>query len=368
MTQASFVESCVETVADSAQEIARRAKRRPRAKKLLKLLDGKKNVLVTTHMHPDPDALAAAMAMTVLLKAKLKDASVTTSVKGQVAGGINRNFAELSKVSLSPWDQGKLKEYDAIVLLDTQPPFAFSPLPPEITASAVVDHHRPQGRKPSCGFCDVRTDVGATTSIVFSYFMELEVPITAALAASMLYAIESDLAGSAGTPGELDNMALANLTLLADTRLVYRMRYVRLPQSYFEVYATGLANAVYFDHALISHLDEIDTLEKPAVLADSLLRFDKVDWVLVTAVHDSKLVLSLRTTGGKLTAADMIKRLLKGAGTGGGHRRKAGGSIPLETGSPTEIERRRMILRRRYLRALGINTSKPSRLVSRDRA
>src|SRR5437868_12116678 len=122
MTQANFVESCVETVADSAQEVARRARRRPRAKKLLKLLEGKKNILVTTHMHPDPDALASAMAMKILLKAKLKDASVTTSVKGQVAGGINQNFLELSKVDLTPWDQGKLKEYDAIILLDTQPP------------------------------------------------------------------------------------------------------------------------------------------------------------------------------------------------------------------------------------------------------
>ncbi len=363
MSQANFVESCVETVAGSAQEIARRARKRPRAKKLLRLLDGKKNILVTTHMHPDPDALASAMAMTVLLKAKLKDALVTTSVKGQVAGGINQNFAELSKVSLTPWEEQKLAEYDAIVLLDTQPPFAFSPLPAEIPAFAVIDHHRPSGRKPKCEFCDVRTDVGASTSIVFSYFMELEVPISASLAASMLYAIESDLAGSAGTPGELDNMALANLTLLADTHTLYQMRHVRLPQSYFEMYATGLANAVYFGHALISHLDEIDTLEKTAVLADSLLRFDKVDWVLVTAVHDSKLVLSLRTIGDKMTASDMIRRLLKDAGTGGGHRRKAGGSIPLETGSPAEIERRRTILRRRYLRALRIKTTKPSRLV-----
>src|SRR5437763_13845201 len=111
MTQASFVESCLETVADSAQEVMRRTRKRPRAKKLLKLLDGKKNILITTHMHPDPDALAGAMAMTVLLKTKLKDAEITTSVKGQVAGGINQNFAELSKVSLAPWDEKKLKDY-----------------------------------------------------------------------------------------------------------------------------------------------------------------------------------------------------------------------------------------------------------------
>ena len=35
----------------------------------------------------------------------------------------------------------------------------------------------------------------------------------------------------------------------------------------------ALANAVFYDSALISHIDEIDSLEKPAVMADFLLRF-----------------------------------------------------------------------------------------------
>ena len=43
--------------------------------------------------------------------------------------------------------------------------------------------------------------------------MELEVAIKPDLAATLLYAIESDLAGAAGTPGELDNIALSSLTL-----------------------------------------------------------------------------------------------------------------------------------------------------------
>ena len=90
---------------------------------------------------------------------------------------------------------------------------------------------------------DIRTDVGASTSIVFSYFMELDAPITPDLAATLLYAIESDLAGAAGTPGELDNIALSSLTLKADTNKLYRMRYVDLPQSYYLAYAAGLNSA-----------------------------------------------------------------------------------------------------------------------------
>ena len=76
----AFVTSCVETVSGSAAAAERRARGRPRARRLLKLLDGKRNILVTTHQHPDPDALASGLAMCNLLGAKLKGAKVSMSI------------------------------------------------------------------------------------------------------------------------------------------------------------------------------------------------------------------------------------------------------------------------------------------------
>ncbi|MGH7215414.1 MAG: DHH family phosphoesterase [Tepidisphaeraceae bacterium] len=344
----------------------RRTRGRPRARKLLRLLEGKRNILVTTHVHPDPDALASSMALATLLRNRLKDAHVGLSIKGRIGGGINDVFTKLSKLDLVSWDDATLNQYDAIILLDTQPQFAANPLPAGVEPIAVIDHHRAPGKKLSCAFCDIRTDVGATSSIIFSYFMELETPIPRDLAASLLYAIESDLAGAAGTPGELDNIALSSLTLIADTRKLYQMRYVDLPQSYYTAYFDGLANAVYHDNAMVSHLDTIDSPEQPAVNADFLLRFDKVQWALVTAVYGEKLVMSLRTSNTKnLNAADVMRRLLRNLGEGGGHRTKAGGFILLETNSPSEIDRKRNILRKRFLRALGIKQARGQKLVSK---
>jgi nanoRNase/pAp phosphatase (c-di-AMP/oligoRNAs hydrolase) len=369
----AFVESCVETVADSAVAVERRSRGRPRAKMLLELLADKKNILVTTHQHPDPDALASGLALCHLLAAKLKGAKVGMSIKGRIGGGINEMFVRLSNLKLLPWDDEKLGEFDAIILLDTQPMFAFSPLPAGVVPMAVIDHHRGKSRKSlsECEFCDVRTDVGATSSIVFSYFMELEVPIKGDLAATLLYAIETDLAGAAGTPGELDQIALSSLTLLADPRKLYQMRYVSLPQGYYLAYANGLANAHYWENgnsnghgAVLSHLETIDSMEQPAVIADFLLRFDKAQWAMVTAVHESKLVLSIRTNNpSKLSAADMAKKVLRQMGEGGGHRTKAGGFIKLETGSVAEVDRLREMLKRRYLSTLGIKGQRGQKLV-----
>src|SRR5947209_5915866 len=254
----SFVESCVETVAGTAVAVERRTRGHARARKLLKVLAGKRNVLITTHEHPDPDALGSALGLCTLLSQKLPDAKLTVSLKGRFGGGINEVFYRETNLKVLPWNDAKLPEYDAIILLDTQPVFAYSPLPAGLTPTAVVDHHRAsRGRKPKCAYCDIRPDVGSATTIVFSYFMELDVEISPALAAVMLYAIESDLAGAAGQPNDLDNIALSGLTLKADMQKLYRMRYVPLPQSYYAAYAAGLNNAVYYDDVIGSYLGPI---------------------------------------------------------------------------------------------------------------
>jgi len=360
----AFVDSCVQTVAGSAGAVVRRSRGHPPARKLLRAVAHKRNILVTTHEHPDPDALASALGLSTLLGAMIPGVAVSISVKGRIGGGLNEAFARQAHLNLVPWDDAALADYDAIILVDTQPLFAYSPLPHTVAPTAVIDHHRTRGRRPACAFFDVRPDVGATASIIFSYFMELEVPPSPDLAAVLLFAIESDLAGAARTPGELDNVALSTLTLRANPAKLYRMRYVDLTQSYYIAYAAALTNAAYYDYAILSHLDTIDSLEKPAVMADFLLRFDKACWSLVTAVHESRLILSLRTSDTRLSAADMMPRLLRNLGEGGGHRTKAGGFIPLETGSAAEIDRLRKILRRRYLRALGISCSRGQRLLA----
>jgi nanoRNase/pAp phosphatase (c-di-AMP/oligoRNAs hydrolase) len=362
----AFVESCLETVAGSAVAAELKSRGRPRAKRLLRLLGDKRNILITTHLHPDPDALGSSQGLLQLLRRSLPRAKVSMSIKGKIAGGLNTTFAKLSDLDLVPWDDEKLGEYDAFILLDTQPVSAYSPLPKSIEPTAVIDHHRGRHSNPHCPFCDIRTDVGATSSIIFSYFMELEEPISPALGATLLFAIESDLAGAAGAPADLDNIALSSLTLLADTRRLYQMRYVDLPQNYYTSYAAALNNAMYYENAIMSHIDTIESLEKPAVMADFLLRFDAVQWSLVTAIHENKLILSLRTSSKTLSAVDVIRKLTHNLGEGGGHRLKAGGYIPLTNGSPTEITRLRDVLKRRYLRFLKIRNTRGQRLVPKS--
>ncbi len=98
-------------------------------------------------------------------------------------------------------------------------------------------------------------------------------------------------------------------------------------------------------------------------MADFMLRFEHVQWALVTAVFRDKLILSLRTRGKGMNAVDMIRKLLRNTGEGGGHRTKAGGFVPLTNGTPTEIARIRDTLKRRFLAAQKIKSARGQRLV-----
>jgi hypothetical protein len=115
---------------------------------------------------------------------------------------------------------------------------------------------------------------------------------------------------------------------------------------------------------MVSHIETIDSLEQPAVIADFLLRFDKVQWAMVTAVYDGRLIFSIRTSEPKRSAGAIARRIIRGLGEGGGHRTKAGGYVRLDNGSPTEVERVRAVIRQRYLRALKIKPNRGQKLIN----
>ena len=373
-----FVENLVDSVEGGARDAAKQNRGRPRGRKLISSLKGKRRILVSCHRFPDPDALGSAAAVQHLLTERLPDLAdgsrprVDFAVNGNITAGINDAFTRHSRLEMTNWDEARLTDreredaYDAVVLCDVQPSFPYSPLPPEVTAArdgpfptAIIDHHRARGRKPGAAFVDIRTDVGATASIVFSYFMDLDLEVPPDLAATMLYAIESDLAGAAGQPSDLDNAAMSALTLRADTKRLYRMRHVSLPQHYFVSYANALANAQIYGRVLFTHLGPITAMEKPAIIADFLLRYEGVDWAVVTALsgdandgRPDRMIVSVRAGKLDLSAGEAVRKALADLGDGGGHRTKAGGIIRLENGSPTEVDRQRLALRRGMLKSL----------------
>ena len=349
----SFVDSCLTSLADSTVKVERRQHVRRRVGYLLRALAGKTNILITSHLHPDPDAIASCQAMHTLLGELMKDAKTTVRFKGQVGGGINSAFTRIADVRTEPWDDAAIASYDAIILLDTQPAFSNSPLPPDVAPTVVIDHHRARGRRKRYPHLDIRPDVGATASILFSYFMERNITIPAPLAATLLYAIESDLSGAAGQQGGLDTIAISSLTLLADTKRLYQMRYVDLPRAYYGAFARTVENATTYGPVAVSHLSHVESAEVAGVMADFLLRCEGITWSMVTATHEGRFVFSVRTQNSGKSAGEVAFRISKDIGEGGGHFTKAGGAIELPIATVADEDRVHTRLRKRLLRCIG---------------
>jgi nanoRNase/pAp phosphatase (c-di-AMP/oligoRNAs hydrolase) len=356
----AFVDTCLDTLSTTANRVQRAAK--PRANRLLRSLAGKTNILITTHHHPDPDAAASCLGLARLLSLKRADAKVTVRFKGAQNAPRMTAFARTIGLTFEHWDDAALAGYDAIILLDTQPTFSVSPLPPGVVPTAIIDHHRGKGRRMKVPFADVRIDVGATASIVFSYFMELQLAIDPVLGAALLQAIESDIAGVAGHQSALDSIAISGLILVADVRKLWQLRYEAVPPHYFAAFARAVNAATKHDSVLIAHAGPVGQIEEAAMLADGLLRCEGCEWALVSGVNEGRLILSLRTSNHRVSAGEVMRRLVNRIGDGGGHRSKAGGQIPLETTADSCVDRVQKVIKRRMLRCLHVADTRGVRL------
>src|SRR5205807_5937621 len=205
----------------------------------------------------------------------------------------------------------------------------------------------------------------ATASLVASYLMEQNIVVPPDLATGLLYGIETELSGYPREASELDDTALLFLYPLADKDMIARIRNARLPQSYFECILQALRSSFIYDRLIISWVNELPQPELAAEVVDFLIRFQEVDWAVCAGVYQDKLVLSVRTALPHGGAGEMLRQVVGKLRRAGGHDRRAGGTVYLQSTAPSAIEQVQSELRRRLLKALHIDECRGQRLVPR---
>jgi nanoRNase/pAp phosphatase (c-di-AMP/oligoRNAs hydrolase) len=112
----------------------------------------------------------------------------------------------------------------------------------------------------------------------------------------------------------------------------------------------------------------VDNPDGIAEMADLFLRLEGVDWTLTHGSYQGKVWISLRTSQTSLNAADVMKKMIAGIGTGGGHETSAGGQIPLAKGTQAELQAVQKNMSEKFLRAIGAKQNKVKKLVSSSRS
>ncbi len=332
--------------------------------RLLKILSKYEGVVLLSHIHPDPDSLGSMMGLDHLIRTKL-NIPVTLTRDGFIGRAENQAMVRCLKLNLTPIEEVDWEAKQAVVMVDSQPKTGRHTIPEDLKIHAVIDHHETSGETQGVPFVDIRSSVGATCTIVTGYLMEQQIDLPAELATGLYYGIESELTGFPREATRFDDGAAMYLYLDIDKDLLAQIQNARLPHSYFETLIEALQNSFTYGKLITSWTGELPQAELAAEIADFLIRFEEVEWSFCAGIYREHLVMSLRTVHADGRAAYVLQDVVKGLGRAGGHDRRAGGSIPLQSNSATALDQLRSTLRKRLLTALDIDECRGQRLVSK---
>ncbi len=337
--------------------------RRTRSERLLTFLAGYKRVVVVSHVNPDPDSLSSMLGIKALVESCQPGKPVILTADGMIARSENRAMVELIPVPLVPVETVDTDPETAVVMVDTQPHtgrrFSEAAMP-----QVVIDHHETGGVLNGVLFTDIRTHLGATSTMVTGYLIEQKVVVTPQLATALLYGIETETTGYPREASSLDDGALIWLFPRADKDLLAQIRNPKLPQSHFATFQNALTNAFLYNDLVFSWCGTVSQPDIIAEIADFFIRFDKVNWSLAAGLFDSQLKFSLRAglLGGR--AGETLSCVVQGIGSAGGHDRRAGGAIVLADSHAETVEILLSTLRRRLLDQLHIDEQQGRRLLN----
>ncbi|HET6203301.1 MAG TPA: DHH family phosphoesterase [Planctomycetota bacterium] len=326
---------------------------RPDPRGLPRLFRGKGRVLVLTHRNPDPDALGAAVGLMHLLR-EAAGAEPTLAMNGAIFRAENREMVDLLEIPLVAFNGLDRSRFGAGVMVDTQPGFGHTVTPPDVPLLAVIDHHvSPAGELPTVPFFDVQTGYGATSTLVYEYLRALALAIPTRVATALLCGVRFDTADLQRNASPADSRAYDELLHLSDRRLLAQIKNPSLPPEYFRELRRAIGVARSHGGIVLAFLGRLTNPDMVAEVADLLLRYRGTKWTLVGGHHEGTYYVSLRIDTPGTDAYPMIRRILDGEGTFGGHGRIAGARIPVQDKSARDIHALQRRIRARALALAG---------------
>ena len=292
----------------------------------LEHLRGRTNLLIYMHDNPDPDAMAAAMGLKHLVE-NTTDLIATLALGGIVGRAENRAMVERLHVPLVPADVLNTDHFDTVAIVDSQPGTGNNSLPSGREVDIVIDHHPAREESARAAWCDIRPQLGATSTIVLQYLREKNISLHTSLATALFYAIRSETRdlGREATAAERD--AYLFLIPQVDHHLMFRIQQPKLSRQYYEALDRALRLAEVWGDIITVNLGPIAYPDLVAEIADLLLDFEGAQFVLCCGRFGKQIFVSMRTEPSQRRAGGLMRQLIGNEGASGGHGTTAGGRL-----------------------------------------
>lgn len=331
---------------------------------LAAVVKGHSSCLIMSHNNPDPDAIASA----VLLKRLFHTAfglQVVLSFGGVVGRAENQELVRYTREDFTRFSRTAMSRVDFVALVDTQPEAGNNPITPEDKPVVVFDHHRIKASTRSAPFFLVRSDVGATVTLVYRICAAAKIEIDARLATIISYALQSETSDLQKEASALDVALYNEMLAIADKHALHEIRYPKLTTDYFVSIHTGIEEAVLYGDVIITPLGDLTYPDVIAEVAEYFLRYQPVHYSIVLGVFREELLFSVRSTKKKENLGTMAQRVVADIGTAGGHDTMAGGQIPLAGKTQRAINGLQKTIIDRFLKELKAEKRKPVQLLKR---
>jgi nanoRNase/pAp phosphatase (c-di-AMP/oligoRNAs hydrolase) len=297
---------------------------------LLQICGRRGRILVLMQNNPDPDAIASAATVRDIVGSKLNK-RVTLGYGGVCGRAENRAMLDELRIDARRVTPSDLKRYKTLCLVDTQPRAGNNALFTSRPADIVIDHHMPPKKRLwEADLTDVRTDYGATATILYEYLLCACLKPEPNLATALYYGIESDTIELGRQTSPADLAAFQELVQLADQKKLARIHRAPVPREYFVMLQSGLSNAYLADSAVVTELTNVTNPDMIAEVAELMLRLETARTSVCFGLYERTIFLSVRAADARGNTAERMKRVVNRIGTGGGHRSMAGGQVPVE--------------------------------------
>jgi len=320
---------------------------------------------IVMHDNPDPDAIASGVALARLASAVGCEPDLC--YYGDITHQENRAFVNLLEFDLRNLDEDTdLSTYDGFALVDHSRPGVNDQLPADTPIDVVIDHHPP--RAPiEARFVDLRSDVGATSTLLVDYLRRFDSLLDEAVATGLLFGISVDTREFRREVSPDDFQAAAYLLPHANLDTLQRIEDPSMSGDTIDTIGNAIQNRRQEGSVLLSCVGELTDRDALAQAADRLLNFQGVNSTLVYGVKDGTIYASARARGTDVDLGEVLREAFGQIGSAGGHADMAGAQITL--GVLDSIEDRdeslhdivRAVVDDRFLEALQ---SRSNRLLS----
>ena len=321
-------------VSRAAIEALGRVKAQSKAKELIAIIEAvnKKGKLgIVVHDSPDSDAIASALALKQI--AKNVDVPADILYRGEIGHHVNRAFVNILGIEMRQIaGEEELKEYDKLALMDASVPGANNllPPPPEGNVDIIIDHHVGNNKENvHADFFDVRTDNGATSTIMTRYLQELGIPVDKILATALLQGIRTDTSGFKRETHPSDFSAAAFLHVKADKELLEQMETPPMSTEMLNVIGNAIVHKKIKGSYLITNVGAVVNRDAIPQAADYLLNLEGITTAIVIGLCEDTICVSGRSKDIRVNIGDAFVHAFKEMGSAGGHATMAAAQLPL---------------------------------------